>query len=66
MTHVYILTIRDEANFCRVEHHSVHSTYDGAALRSAAVVHDLIARDAHHGLGDTFSVDICQMEVDPA
>lgn len=45
--HVYILTIRDQANFQKVEHHSVWSTY----LAAEDVKRDLIHRDRHHGLG---------------
>lgn len=63
MTHVYILTIIDEADFCRTRHHSVWASYDGAHKKSQQVVKALIASESHHGLGDTFDVDITQMEV---
>lgn len=63
MTHIYILTITDMGNFGQVEHHSVWDTYDNAQVKARDVVRDLIHRDRHHGLGDTFNVDICQMDI---
>lgn len=63
MTHIYILTITDQADFNRVRHHSAWASYRGAYQKSQQVVTDLIASEAHYGLGDTFDVDINQMEV---
>ena len=63
MTHVFILTIKDTANFDRVEHHSVWDTYDNAQVKARDVVRDLVHRDRHHGLGDTFKADICLMNI---
>ena len=65
MTHVYILTITDGADFCRTKHHSVWASHDGARAKAQTVVDALIAEDTS-GLGDTFDVDICQMEVNHA
>lgn len=66
MTHVYILTITDQADFGKVRHHSAWASHEGAYQKSQQVVTDLIASEAHHGLGDTFDVDINQMEVNHA
>lgn len=63
MPHIYILTITDTANFSRVEHHSVWDTYENAQVKARDVVRDLVHRDRHLGLGDTFDVDICQMDI---
>lgn len=65
MTHVYILTITDGADFGRVKHHSAWASHDGASGKAQAVVETLINEDTH-GLGDTFDVDITQMEVNHA
>ena len=63
MTHIYILTITDTANFSRVEHHSVWDSYENAQVKARDVVRDLVHRDWLLGLGDTFDVDICQMDI---
>lgn len=63
MAHIYILTIKDMANFSEVEHHSVWDTYENAQVKARDVVRYLIDRDRHHGLGDTFNVNICQMGI---
>ena len=65
MTHVYILTITDLADFGRVKYHSVWASHDGAQAKAQTVVDALIAEDTS-GLGDTFDVDICKMEVNHA
>ena len=63
MTHIYILTIKDMANFGRVEHHSVWDTYDNAVAKARDVVRDLVHRDRRQGLGNTFNADICLMNI---
>ena len=63
MTHIYILTIKDMGNFGQVEHHSVWDTYNNAVVKARDVVRDLVHRDRHHGLGDTFKADICLMNI---
>lgn len=62
MTHVYILTITDGADFGRTKHHSVWSSHTGAQSKANEVVEALVKSDTS-GLGDTFHVDICQMGV---
>jgi len=62
VAHVYILTITDGADFGRTKHHSVWSSYTGAQSKADEVVEALVKSDTS-GLGDTFDVDICQMEV---
>lgn len=62
MTHVYILTITDQADFGRVKNHSVWSSHVGAQSKADEVVEALVEADTS-GLGDTYDVDICQMEV---
>lgn len=64
MSHVYILTITDQADFGRVKNHSVWASYDSAQRYAQALVATMVARDTS-GLGDTYDVDICQMEVNP-
>ena len=65
MTHVYILTITDQADFGRVKHHSVWSTHAGATNCAQAVVRSLVLKGMQdpYDLGDTYDTDICQMEV---
>jgi len=58
MTQIAILTITDQANFQRTEHHSVWDTYENARAKANLVLADLVHRDQHHGLGNTFNVDI--------
>lgn len=60
---IAILTITDQANFSRMEHHSVWDTYQNARTKADDVVKELIHRDRHHGLGNTFHVDICLMDI---
>lgn len=55
---VYLLSIHDMANFSKLEHRSIVATREQAELLGRAIVRDLIERDRHHGLGDTFAVDI--------
>ena len=63
MTHVCILTITDRANFERVEHQSVWDTYTHAKDKAEQVKKYLIKRDQHHGLGDTFDINISIMYI---
>lgn len=60
---VFILTIEDQSNFQKLEHKSVWPTYHRALAKAKEEVARLIERDKHHGLGDTFSVDIQEYEV---
>lgn len=62
MTYVYTLTITDWADFGRTKHHSVWSSHTGAQSKADEVVETLVKSDTS-GLGNTFDVDICQMEV---
>jgi len=64
MTYVYILTITDLADFSRTKHHSVWASYDGAQDKAHSVIDVLTAND-DSGLGNTYDIDICQMEVNP-
>lgn len=61
---IFILTIEDLSNyFQKPEHKSVWSTYHRALAKARDEVARLIERDKHLGLGDTFSVDIQEYEV---
>ena len=64
MTHVYILTITDQADFGRVKHHSAWASYQSAETFARSMTATLVAKDTS-GLGDTYDTDICQMEVNP-
>lgn len=64
MTHVYILTITDLADFDMVKDHSVWASYASAQIYAQALVATLVAKDTS-GLGDTFDINIRQMEVNP-
>ena len=64
MTHVYILTITDMADFGKVKNHSVWATHNSAQTYADALVASMVARDTS-GLGNTYDIDICQMEVNP-
>ena len=65
MIHVYILTITDRADFYRTKHYSVWASYDGAQGKAHSVIDVLTAND-DSGLGNTYDIDICQMEVNYA
>ena len=60
---VFILTIKDEANFQRLEHKSVWSSYERALEKGKEVVSRLLERDKHLGFGNTYSCDIQSFEV---
>ena len=55
---VYLLTIRDRANFSKLEYRSIVATHERAELIGRDIVRVLIERDRHHGLGDTFAIEI--------
>jgi len=62
VTHVYVLTVTDRAFFGRTKHHSTWSSRTGAQSKADEVVKALVKADTS-GLGNTYDVDICQMEV---
>ena len=60
---VYILTIVDEANFSEVECYEVFASWEQADDHSILKIIELVERDAHYHLGDTFSRLIEEKEV---
>jgi len=62
MGYVYILTITDSADFDQVKQYSVWTSQQSAETYAKSLVSTLVAKDTS-GFGDTYKVDILQMEV---
>ena len=63
MKTIWLVTIEDQANFQKVEFREAFARKDEAEDFAEAFKKRLVNRDAHHGLGDTFSVTVESFEV---
>jgi len=62
MGYVYILTITDSADFDKVKQYSVWASRQSAETYAKSLISTLVAKDIS-GFGNTYKVDIRQMEV---
>lgn len=60
---VWQTTITDRANFDRVEFEGMFASREAAETYAQGLLPELIERDKHHGLGNTFNVSIVEWRV---